>query len=41
MGLLLVGVVMCAQTVEHNEVTFSDHSVAVQWQERLARVQWV
>ena len=30
MGLLLVGMVMCARTVEHDEVTFSDLSVAVE-----------
>ena len=30
MGLFLVGVVMCAQSVEHNEVTFLDCSIAVQ-----------
>ena len=33
--LLLVGLVMCARTVEHDDVTFSDRSIAVQWWERL------
>ena len=36
-NILPVGVVIYAQAVEHNEVTFSDLSVAVPWQERLAQ----
>ena len=35
-GFTLVGVVLCARSVEHDEVTFSAHSITVQWQERLA-----
>ena len=36
-GILPVslGVVICARTVEHDEVAFSDLSVAVPWRERL------
>ena len=30
-GILPVGVVVCARAVEHDEVTFSDFSVAVSW----------
>ena len=36
-GILPVGVVMCARVVEHDEVAFSDLSVAVPWPERLAQ----
>ena len=36
-GILPVGVVMCVRAVEHDEVTFSDISVAVPWRERLAQ----
>ena len=35
-GTLLVGVVMCARAVEHDEVAFSDLFIAVPWRERLA-----
>ena len=35
-GTLLVGVVMCAWAVEHDEVAFLDLFVVVPWQERLA-----
>ena len=34
--ILLVGVVMCAQAVEHDEVIVSDLSIAIRWQQRLA-----
>ena len=34
--VLLVGVVMCAQVVEHDEVIFSDLSIAIWWRQRLA-----
>ena len=33
LGVLPLGVVMCAQAVEHDEVAFSDLSVAVPWRE--------
>ena len=35
--LLLVGMIMHAQAVEHDEIAFLDRSVAVYWQERLAQ----
>ena len=35
-SVLLVGMVTCAWAVEHDEVAFSDLSIAVPWQERLA-----
>ena len=36
-GILLVGMVMGAQGVEHHEVTFSDLSIALGWCKRLAQ----
>ena len=35
-SILSVGMVTHAWAVEHNEVSFSDYSIAVLWQERLA-----